>query len=333
MAPERLNGEPLKDPCDIYAFGMTSYQIYTGDVPLGHITHNIHDLVVYKRVRPEPPEHHKAPQLTDEIWQLMERCWDDESHKRPNAVNVCDAIGAILDGRKSGRPVSPRKNTIVPDPRIYPVLPPRQDMIIAVMGPAGVGKSTFIQMATNGDGTIVEQRMHPYLGDIRAFRYLHPNNSQPVVFVDTPGFDESDKPTTEVLNTLDEWLVATYGGGVNLTAIIYLLRITDCRLTRSLTKSIQTFANYCQKGRPDVILATTMWDRIREDAGISREKFLGDYWRGVMKSNRHGGCRVERFQRTYDSVWDIVGSPTLRSTNNTNSVSQKLIAIFSGKRS
>jgi hypothetical protein len=64
-------------------------------------------------------------------------------------------------------------------------------------------------MATNGHGTIVEQRMHPYLGDIRAFRYLHPNNSQPVVFVDTPGFDESDKPTTEVLNSLDEWLVAT----------------------------------------------------------------------------------------------------------------------------
>lgn len=109
MAPERLTGESLRKPCDIYAFGMTAYEIYANEVPLGYITSpgEHFELVVRQYVRPQRPDVDAAPQLTDEVWQLVERCWTPDSRRRPISDAICDIIGSIIDSRKSSQQVSP----------------------------------------------------------------------------------------------------------------------------------------------------------------------------------------------------------------------------------
>jgi hypothetical protein len=37
----------------------------------------------------------------------------------------------------------------------------------------------------------------------------HPTTGSPVVFVDTPGFDDTYKADTEILGMIAEWLVKT----------------------------------------------------------------------------------------------------------------------------
>src|SRR6202044_2406598 len=55
----------------------------------------------------ERPEGHEAPQLTDEVWQLAERCWANDPLKRPTSDAICDDIHSILNARKGAPMVLP----------------------------------------------------------------------------------------------------------------------------------------------------------------------------------------------------------------------------------
>jgi hypothetical protein len=51
--------------------------------------------------------------------------------------------------------------------------------------------------------------MKSYTSDIRAVRVKHPTTGDPVIFVDTPGFDDTYKSEVEILQIISDWLVAT----------------------------------------------------------------------------------------------------------------------------
>jgi len=107
MAPERLMGAVLRKPCDIYAFGMTSYELYTSEVPLGYISDvDLRELVVEKHIRPERPDDDEAPQLTDEVWDLMEHCWSGDPRGRPTGSAIIETIRSMLAVRNSSQPAS-----------------------------------------------------------------------------------------------------------------------------------------------------------------------------------------------------------------------------------
>ncbi|KAG6874929.1 hypothetical protein C0992_005935, partial [Termitomyces sp. T32_za158] len=72
---------------DIYAFGMLAYEIFTGQVPYAHLTNRYAVILrVIKGERPARPEISRVwshSGLTEEIWSLMEACWDATPEKRP----------------------------------------------------------------------------------------------------------------------------------------------------------------------------------------------------------------------------------------------------------
>jgi WD40 repeat protein len=105
MAPEQLLGKLLKMPCDIYAFGMTLYEIFMNEIPLGHINYvDFIDLVVQRDVRPERPDDEDAPQLSDAVWELAERCWVKDPKLRPIASAVCDTLLHLLETAAISQP-------------------------------------------------------------------------------------------------------------------------------------------------------------------------------------------------------------------------------------
>jgi WD40 repeat protein len=55
------------------------------------------ELVVRQDVRPERPDEEDAPQLSDVIWGLAEKCWVKEAKDRPTASAVCDILCHLLD--------------------------------------------------------------------------------------------------------------------------------------------------------------------------------------------------------------------------------------------
>jgi len=182
----------------------------------------------------------------------------------------------------------------------------QNDRIIVVMGPTGAGKSTFIECATRQDDRTIGRGLRSFTEDIRIVRTIHPNDGRPILFADTPGFDDTSKSDVEILILIADFLVKIYKEKANLASVIYLHKISDNRMTGSLLKNLQTFASLCgHKAMPNVVIATTMWGKVGREEGTEREAELKrEFWREMMAD----GCRTERFENTYESAWHIIGN-------------------------
>ncbi|KAF7369965.1 Kinase-like protein [Mycena sanguinolenta] len=99
MAPELLSGSLPRPPSDIYAFGMTIYELYTDANPLATIPYSDFIELVYRiGVRPERPEDDECPRMNDGIWDLADRCWNKDAKARPTARQVHDTIKILMLG-------------------------------------------------------------------------------------------------------------------------------------------------------------------------------------------------------------------------------------------
>ncbi|KAI1741097.1 P-loop containing nucleoside triphosphate hydrolase protein [Xylaria scruposa] len=183
-------------------------------------------------------------------------------------------------------------------------LPGPHDLLIAVMGVTGSGKSTFISHfcaeATVGHG------LESHTSQVGVFRYRRQDGTS-IYFVDTPGFDDTFKKDTDILREIAAFLNKTYERQTLLSGIIYLHRISDPRLGGSGMKNLRMFKKLVgEDGLANVVLATTMWSFLPNiDAGYRREVELtqrDNFW-GHMISN---GSRVFRQDRGVESAKEIV---------------------------
>ncbi|KAF7970688.1 hypothetical protein HWV62_23292 [Athelia sp. TMB] len=159
--------------------------------------------------------------------------------------------------------------------------------------------------ATKQNGIGVGHDLESCTSEIRAVQCRHPNEAGEVVFVDTPGFDDTYKPDIEILSTIADWLVKTYKNHDQLALIVYLHRISDNRMSGSPLRNLKIFASMCgQVAMPAVVLGTTMWGYIQGNDGARREQQLKDkFWADMIQS----GCDVKRFADSHESAWEIVG--------------------------
>jgi hypothetical protein len=68
-------------------------------------------------------------------------------------------------------------------------------------------------------------------------------------------------------------------------------------------RNFQEFENLCSQV-PNVTVATTMWSKVEEETGEQREEQLKtSFWEGMVSN----GSRIQRFNDTYESAWNIVG--------------------------
>ncbi|KAF7967872.1 hypothetical protein HWV62_32850 [Athelia sp. TMB] len=107
--------------------------------------------------------------------------------------------------------------SVVRKPPIFNALFP------VLMGPTGSGKSTvkstsqsfilktdtpqFIDYATSQGGSSIGHNLSSGTAEIKAVRYTHPGDNRPVIFVDTPGFDEARLPDSDLLHQISYWLI------------------------------------------------------------------------------------------------------------------------------
>lgn len=198
------------------------------------------------------------------------------------------------------------------------------DVIIAVMGVTGVGKTSFISLFTEEDLVIGHS-----LEACKAHVYdplLEPNPlmerlgtsvvgihegsdvipGRRLFLIDTPGFDDTYKSDTEILREVANWLSQAYENKVQLSGIIYLHRILDTRLGGSAMKNLRMFKKLCgESSLASVVLATTMWDDVDEETGNNREQELKTnprFWAGMIAN----GSTVFKHDRQIASAMDII---------------------------
>ena len=99
----------------------------------------------------------------------------------------------------------------------------------------------------------------------------------------------------DVLKELSSWLTETYSSSLKLDGIILLHRVDDVRMRDWAKRNIEVFKRLCGSDALNVILCTTMWDRVTAEEGSQLESELvstSKFW-GWMKSQGSKVCRYD----------------------------------------
>ncbi|KAF3938634.1 hypothetical protein ABW19_dt0203643 [Dactylella cylindrospora] len=176
-----------------------------------------------------------------------------------------------------------------------------KEVLIAVMGMTGSGKTTFISKVTGRDDLKIGHDLTSCTQEISVYETRIDDTV--VRFVDTPGFSDTYLSDTEVLEMIADYLAAAYTKDVKLNGIIYLHPISDRRVTHHATKNLEMFRKLTGEGNlKNVLLATSMWDKVTAEEGAKRERELREkFWKVLIAL----GARPVRYRGTQDSARDL----------------------------
>lgn len=124
--PERfgLDTSEVSREADIFAFGMTIYEVVTGVRPFGVESKRVVELMfaVVEGKRPEKPANADSIGFGNGIWDLVEKCWSEKREQRPSTWDVrmrlavaasmtsLDPPGSRLAQRINTHPTIPNPN-------------------------------------------------------------------------------------------------------------------------------------------------------------------------------------------------------------------------------
>ncbi|KAK3299250.1 P-loop containing nucleoside triphosphate hydrolase protein [Chaetomium fimeti] len=215
------------------------------------------------------------------------------------------------DGHPPSRPENGVTNgSSQPDTAELPALTPN-DVVIAVMGVTGSGKTTFISYFAPS------ARIGHGLESCTSTVNIHKATigQGTVYLIDTPGFDDTHRSDTDILREVANWLNSAYKSRIKLSGIIYLHRIADNRMSGSAMKNLRMFKRLCgEEALSCVVLATTMWS---------------------MMASAEDGARRERELMTKPEFWASMverGSKVLRQDNNAVSAMEIMRYIMAQRR-
>ncbi|KDQ14597.1 hypothetical protein BOTBODRAFT_32344 [Botryobasidium botryosum FD-172 SS1] len=96
-APELLNIDeaPVQTTAaDIFAFGMTIAEVFTGDPPFGRHTYRSEGAIlmaIVNGIRPPRPDN-----MRDGLWEIAQACWNHDPTSRPNIREVEDMLNKMV---------------------------------------------------------------------------------------------------------------------------------------------------------------------------------------------------------------------------------------------
>ncbi|MCJ1397151.1 hypothetical protein MMC11_000343 [Xylographa trunciseda] len=170
--------------------------------------------------------------------------------------------------------------------------------LVAVMGPTGSGKSSFVKGITGCESVKVGRGLHSETAEI--FMCDTVIDSTCFTLIDTPGFDDTNISDHDVLGVIADWLKGRYEAGQLLTGIFYLQPITKNRAEGSTLRSLALLEKLCgSKNFKNILLITTFWNQVSEEVGARREREMLEM-EGFWKSMKEQGAKTERMARDYD---------------------------------
>ena len=183
-------------------------------------------------------------------------------------------------------------------------------VIVAVFGMTGAGKSTFVGKVS-GRAVTVGHSQHSCTSEVEEVECTI--RGMPVKLVDTPGFDDTERSDTEVLQLIASYLQDVYDKA-KLAGVIYLHKITENRLGGSALKNLRMLRELCgAENLANVTLTTTMWGELKNPTvGDEREaELMGDntFW-GQMRAR---GATVARYDNTKKNGTELVSKLIARN--------------------
>jgi hypothetical protein len=164
------------------------------------------------------------------------------------------------------------------------------------MGVTGAGKSYLISKISGQDVKIGHE-LESCTSEIEEVNIKQPDGSI-VTLLDTPGFDDTIRTDTEILEMIAGYLYDMYSQDIKVTGIIYVHRISDVRMQGTSLKNLNMFEKLCGDSTfKNVVLLTTRWDATKEETYTNKEEELKKkFWKIMI----HKGSKVMRYRDDAD---------------------------------
>ncbi|KAF9053031.1 hypothetical protein BJ165DRAFT_832410 [Panaeolus papilionaceus] len=160
------------------------------------------------------------------------------------------------------------------------------DVIIALMGPTGSGKTTFLNAATGAAEPIGTDLSSCTTTIVPINIPLPSDPNRHLILVDTPGFDNPQFSDVKVMQMIADWLKETFKQKILLSGLLYFHKISDNRLAGTPLANLRIFEEVCGRNAfSNVVLVTTMWNEINEKTGKDREEELRrKFWKKMINN-------------------------------------------------
>ncbi|KAJ3484493.1 hypothetical protein NLI96_g5619 [Meripilus lineatus] len=164
-------------------------------------------------------------------------------------------------------------------------------ILVAVMGPTGSGKSSFINLASDGSLPVSDELVS-CTSEI-VLSNVFEIDGRRIVIIDTPGFDDTSKPDSEILSMIASYLNESYKAGMTLSGLLFMHRISDTRMGGISRRNFRMFRKLCgDETLKNVLVVTTMWDSVTLQLGNARETQLKSDDRFFKPVLDQGGAMV-----------------------------------------
>ncbi|KAL4259613.1 P-loop containing nucleoside triphosphate hydrolase [Pleurotus pulmonarius] len=168
--------------------------------------------------------------------------------------------------------------------------------VIILLGPAGSGRSSFINAAIGEAklrcGPMPDNSLAPVTTDVESVHFTR--NQKEYVFIDTPGLD-LEETATELIDK-----ASSKQAGV----LIYLHRLSDPRVTIHPEEYDRIFKVLGGSGwQAKTVVATTMLVMVDGKTAAERGAQLRD---NLLSNMIAGGTRLDSFSGTKEDAWRIV---------------------------
>ncbi|KAJ7031370.1 P-loop containing nucleoside triphosphate hydrolase protein [Mycena alexandri] len=181
---------------------------------------------------------------------------------------------------------------------------PEDEVAIAVMGPTGSGKTSFINIVSSSN-LRVGRGLHSCTSTVQVAPPFQLDD-RVVTLIDTPGFDDTSRSDTEILTQIASFLATTYESGKKLAGVIYLHRISDVRMGGISTRNFKMFRQLCGDSTlKNVVIVTNMWGEVGREVGEAREAELASDDR-FFKPVLDKGARLLRHDNNIASAQAIL---------------------------
>ncbi|KAK1832961.1 GTPase IMAP family member 4 [Podospora conica] len=163
-----------------------------------------------------------------------------------------------------------------------------RDVLIALLGLTGAGKTTFTMRASGNTELKVGHSIYPCTQDPQAVRFAL--DGRQILLIDTPGFDDDDRSDVEILEDMGEWMSKQdffNKGATQLDGLILLHPVTMHRVGGSERRRTRLLQNLLGKAAyKRIVIATTMWERLRNEEDVAKgiEGRKTDVWADLLDS-------------------------------------------------
>ncbi|KAH6988249.1 P-loop containing nucleoside triphosphate hydrolase protein [Ilyonectria sp. MPI-CAGE-AT-0026] len=194
------------------------------------------------------------------------------------------------------------------------------------MGVTGAGKSSFISLLADQE-VEVGHSLQSSTVDVGLYSF-NISKDKTVFLVDTPGFDDTNRPDVDILKDIAFFLTRMHEQRWRLAGVVYMHRITDPRISGTSMKNLQMFQKLCGRASiPHVTLTTTMWSALgptpaEQQVGLRRQAELQkQFWAPMISS----GAKVMPHDGSAESAWAIVSALAGQNTDTVLGIVREMV--------